>query len=237
MAPHAHGETSISIVISGGLLERIGRIERNYARGHVALFPAGFIHSQLFGARGAGQIIITPEVSWLDYLAECGVRLCDAPHAHAVDFRLLGDRLFNELHNGDGFSGLVREGILLELIATFGRVDARCGTQPPAWLCAARDFLHDNPVAPLAMHELARVAGRHEIHVAREFRRFFGTSVGDYLRRLRTERAARFLSDSDDGISMIAQDCGFASHSHLCREFRRRFGVTPSQYRRSAKEL
>ena len=81
------------------------------------------------------------------------------------------------------------------------------------------------------MARIARAADRHEIHVAREFRRFYGTSVGAYQRRLRVEKAAQMLAAAKLSISEIALDCGFASHSHLCREFKSRYGVTPSRYR------
>lgn len=231
MMPHAHDCASVSLVVNGNLLERIGRSERDYARGAIAFFPAGVVHSQLFGAFGARQIIVTPNKTLLDYLAECGLKIAEAPHARAANFSLFGDRLLEEMRADDGFSGLVREGIVLEMVATFGRTIGRTRGAPPAWLRAARDFLHENASAPLAMREIARACGRHEIHVAREFRRYYGTSVGDHLRQLRTERAAALLLASRDGISMIALDCGFANHSHLCREFRRRFGVTPSYYR------
>jgi AraC family transcriptional regulator len=81
------------------------------------------------------------------------------------------------------------------------------------------------------MPQLAHVAGRHEIHIAREFRRFFGVSVGEFARRLRIDQAARLLVRSNASISDIALESGFSSHSHLCREFKARFGVTPSVYR------
>jgi AraC family transcriptional regulator len=103
--------------------------------------------------------------------------------------------------------------------------------KPPPWLRATRDFLHANACTYLTRIEIAREAGRHEIYLAREFRRFFGCSVGTYMRRLRIERAEQLLSQPQPSISEIALCCGFASHSHLCREFKARFGVSPSEYR------
>jgi AraC-like DNA-binding protein len=51
------------------------------------------------------------------------------------------------------------------------------------------------------------------------------------MRRLRAERAARLLRNGQLSISEIAQNCGYASHSHLCREFKTQLGATPSEYR------
>jgi AraC family transcriptional regulator len=233
MAPHHHDEASMNIVVNGDFVERIGRSERNYARGHAAFFPAGTTHSQRFGATGARQIIFRPCDSWLDYLSDCKAPLQDAPHTSSTIFRNLGDRLLEEIRHDDGFSNFACEGILLEIVAAFGRnrAAAAADSRPPVWLCRARDFIHENVLASLTMAQIAHAAGRHEIHLAREFRRYFGVSVGAYLRALKTERAAGMLLRPQINISEIAQSCGFASHSHLCREFKAHFGVTPTQYR------
>ncbi len=233
MSPHQHDEPSIGIVVSGVFLERIGKDERTYSRGTASYCPAATTHSQIFGATVVRQIIFKPDSSWLDYLADSKARLHEAPHTHAAAFRDLGDKLLGELRQDDGFSAVACEGIMLEIIAAFGRKNAAANvsTNPPVWLRAAREFLHENAFAPLTMAQIAREAGRHEIHLAREFRRFFGIPVGAYLRRLRIEQAGRLLIKPQFPISEIAQSCGFASHSHLCREFKAHFGVTPSEYR------
>ena len=143
--------------------------------------------------------------------------------------------MLEELRQNDRFSTIAREGLLLEMVVALGRngAPARAGAQPPSWLRAARDFLRDSMAGGPSMKELGQAVGRHEIHVAREFRRFYGESVGSYVRRLRAEHAAHLLSQPGPSIAAIALDCGFSSHSHLCREFKARFGVTPSQYRKS----
>jgi AraC family transcriptional regulator len=233
MAPHEHADATLSIILRGDYDEQIGKSRRHYARGYIVFCPAGMVHSQRFGQAGARQIIVTPQDGWMAYLADCKLKLDDAPYASAPAFRQLGDKLLEELLETDDFAALAREGILLEIVAAFGRTEAARshGGAPPLWLRATRDLLHQDPYAHLTMTELARAAGRHEVHVAREFRRFFGVSVGAYRRQLRTEAAARLLSRPTMSVSEIAQSCGFASHSHLCREFKALFGITPSQYR------
>ena len=230
MPPHVHADPLISIVIRGAFREKIENSERFYSPGHVAFFPAGGKHAQEFGPFGVRQIIFQPQQDWLAYLSDCGTELEAAPYTKGPEFGLLGDRLLLELKNDDSLSELAREGILLEIIAAFGRSDARSGVAPQ-WLRKAREFLHDNACRSVTLDELARVVGRHQTHVAREFRRFFGTSVVGYLRRLRAQRAAGMLADDDLEISAIAFDCGFNSHSHLSREFKLFYGVTPSAYR------
>ena len=233
MASHRHDEPSLSVVLAGDFAENVAGGERHYASGCVSLGLAGMIHSQQFGAHGARQIIVKPQAAWLAYLADCKLDLDASPFAHASVFAVLGQRLLREMSCGDDFSPLAREGILLEIVAGFGRADALAGTtgKAPPWLVAARDFMHQKAFATMTLRQIAEAAGRHEIHLAREFRRYFGMSVGSYLRQVRTERAAHLLRHSSSDITEIALRCGFASHAHLCRVFKAHFGLTPTQYR------
>jgi AraC family transcriptional regulator len=232
MAPHSHDRDSLGVILDGDFVEQIGGSERCYKTGCVTFGPAGITHAQRFGADGARQIIVTPGSDWLSYLASKGVRLADAPFVQGPQFLHLGIKLLNEIQRDDDFTSLARESILLEIIAAFGRADiANPPGRPPVWLAAARDYLHDHVTAPLSMKQIARVVGRHEIHLAREFKRYFGLSVGSYLRQKRTERAADLIRTTRANITDIALRCGFANHAHLCRTFKAHFGMSPSQYR------
>jgi AraC family transcriptional regulator len=236
MARHAHLEGLMSIVVRGRFLEQVGNRTRDYARGQFAYLPAGMEHAQTFGPQGARQVIFRAEPRWLEYLSDCRTPLAEAPCSNAPEFRALGDRLLREMGSTDTGSALAREGLILELISAFGRCHAsgRVGTAP-AWLRATREFLDEHPLSTPSMSEVAELAGRHEVHVAREFRRYFGVSMGSYVRRLRAAHVARLLLRPRRGIADIALECGYSSHAHLCRDFKVHFGVTPSEYRRGAR--
>jgi AraC family transcriptional regulator len=230
MLPHMHQQASLTLVIGGDYLERIGPTERHYGTGIAAFHPAEMIHAQEFGTAGARQIIIEPQQDWLACLADT-LNLTDAPYSSLSELHHLGGRLVQELSNDDEFSCLAREGLVLEMLAAFARLSDMRSPKPPVWLENARDFIHGNACGPLSIAQIAKAAGRHEIHLAREFRRYFGSSIGSYVRKLRTEEAARLLSQTREDITEIALRCGFASHAHLCRVFRAHYGTTPSQYR------
>ena len=66
----------------------------------------------------------------------------------------------------------------------------------------------------------------------RRFRRVFKRSVHDEIRRVRVERVARMLLETDLSISQIALDLGYPSDKHVARYFRKEKGMTPQQYRR-----
>jgi AraC-like DNA-binding protein len=69
------------------------------------------------------------------------------------------------------------------------------------------------------------------VHFAAVFRRHYGCSVGEYLRRRRVHRARQRLAETDLPLAEIATEAGFADQSHLTRMFKRFVGLTPGQYR------
>ncbi|HJU26434.1 MAG TPA: helix-turn-helix transcriptional regulator, partial [Rhodanobacteraceae bacterium] len=156
-----------------------------------------------------------------------------APLRHGASEALaLGARLQCELTATDMFSGLAIAGLSLELVALFGRNhDARTA---PAWLRCIKDRLDSTDNLP-TLAELARDANRHPVHVAREFRRRYGLTLGEYLRRRRSEQAARLLRSTTMPLTEIALTCGYAGSSQLSRAFRAAFGLAPSEYRRMAR--
>jgi AraC family transcriptional regulator len=216
----------------------IGRWTRDYTRGHAAFLPAGMPHAQTFGSLGARQITIRAEAVWVDYLADSKASPSEGPHANSAMFRRLGDCLLRELAHEDDFTGVACHGLMLEVIAALGRAGrpmTSVAGSPPAWLRIAWEYVCDNALRPITLAEIAQAAGRHEIHLVREFGRHYGMTIGARLRRLRTEHAARLLEYSSAPLTDIALDSGFSSHAHLCREFKAQLGATPSQYRRSVR--
>jgi AraC family transcriptional regulator len=233
MAPHRHDEAWLSLVLHGNYEECVRSHRQTTAAGDLLFYPARAEHSQRFGAQGAQQIMFCPGESAVDYLAEHGVVLEDAPHRHgAAEALAIGARLQRELTVADVFSSLAVTGLSLELVALFGRNDD-FQTAPP-WLRRIRDKLDLADELP-TLSELACDAKRHPVHLAREFRRHYGCTLGTYLRRRRSEQVARLLRSTTMPLTEIALTCGYSGSSQLSRTFRAAFGLTPSEYRRIAR--
>jgi AraC-like DNA-binding protein len=101
----------------------------------------------------------------------------------------------------------------------------------PQWLERVRNILEQRFAEPYKLSEIAAEAGVHPVHLAREFRKYYGTSVGEYLRKVRIEYACRELMGSNAAVTNIAFAAGFADQSHFSRTFKRLCGTTPGRYR------
>lgn len=87
--------------------------------------------------------------------------------------------------------------------------------------------------------EIAQQFGYSASHFHKLFREQVGLSPIAYLERLRIEQACRLLEQTNDKITTIAIQMGYASSQHFATMFQRYMGYTPSQWRwqSSQKEI
>ena len=95
----------------------------------------------------------------------------------------------------------------------------------------AREYLNTHFREAVRLEDVARAVGASPFHLARVFRHHTGLALRGYIQRLRLGAAVHALADSEESITRIALDSGFASHAHLTALFGRELGVAPSELR------
>ena len=80
--------------------------------------------------------------------------------------------------------------------------------------------------------QLANIANTSSRHLTRLFKEATGITIGNYLEKLRMERAVQLLKENTK-IQTIASACGLESPNQLRQLFKKHFGVTPSEYKMS----
>lgn len=152
-------------------------------------------------------------------------------HSEGGALAWLAMKLYREFERPDAVSLLAVEGLMLEALSELGRWNDKPARAAPLWLGQARELLRDRFREQLSLDEIATSVGVHAAHLARSFRRCYGTTVGEYQRRLRIEYASRQLSETQISISSIALTAGFADQPHFTRTFRAQTGMTPAKFR------
>lgn len=99
---------------------------------------------------------------------------------------------------------------------------------------ASRLLIHDLcAVFPVA--DLARLCGLSRSYFTRAFKVSLGLPPHHWLMNYRIQRAEEMLERTNDSISSIALNCGFADQSHLTRIFHAEVGSSPAAWRRQRK--
>jgi|SRR5690348_6347991 len=229
MPPHAHGTWRFCLAIRGEYTDSWRRGYRRRGPSQLSLHPAEETHTTVFHSDAACFHIEFAD-SWRErLLGDAGI----APEPHEfLDGRVpqIAIEMRGEAMHADPGTALVLEGLACELIGWTARALRRKAAGAP-WLARARELLHDRFAETLTLEEIAKAVGVHPVHLARQFRRSYGCTVGAYVRQLRVDFARRALASSAP-LSDIALTAGFADQSHFSRVFKHETGLTPGEFRR-----
>jgi AraC family transcriptional regulator len=140
-------------------------------------------------------------------------------------------KMYKEAMRGDSASALAIEGLALEILAQLSITDRPSERTPPRWLNRARELLHARLANSLTHDEIAEAVRVHPVYLATLFRRHFHCTIGEYVRRLRIEFAAREIAASDRSLCEIALAAGFSDQSHFSKVFKHQTGLTPGDFR------
>jgi AraC family transcriptional regulator len=224
MPRHAHDQASVSFVLRGSLVERVGHDEQFGSVGSIVAKAADLDHANEIGPRGALMMCLRPIYSLSDLCFQQW-QWSHGSAASRVTFASVP-----ELLSGDRF-GVVEERLMRVLAhpsSLENGLDRQVGKRSVSEL---RDWIHANPASRPSICTLARRYGVHPVHLSRAFKQAFGRSVTFYARRVRVLAVASRIAQTDDRIAVLAQEFGLADQSHLNRNFRLELGISPGRYR------
>jgi AraC-like DNA-binding protein len=106
----------------------------------------------------------------------------------------------------------------------------------PHQLQRALRIIQEHLQSPLAVRELAKMAGYSPEHLAHLFRKHLRLSPSEFIRNTRIREAARRLAYTTDTIEAIADDLCFANRHHLSRVFKMVIKEPPAAFRDRIKK-
>ena len=95
-----------------------------------------------------------------------------------------------------------------------------------------RGILSSHPGYRHTLDALSRRLASTPFRLCRSFRTATGTTIHQYLTRVRLQQALGRLAEGSRDLTEVALELGFSSHSHFTSVFRKRLGATPDAVRR-----
>ncbi len=232
IARHSHEHAYFCILLRGTYTERYSSKFRECKPSTVIFHPSDEVHANHFLNQGGRLFRLEIKHQWLNRFNECSVRLAEPLDCSGGLLTWLTTRLYREFCHTDKVSSLVIEGLALEIVASASRYSAsNAERKPPRWLEQAKELLHAQFTENLVFTDIAEFFGVHPVHFARVFRKFYGCTMGEYVRRLRVESASRLLTTTDRPLADVAVTNGFSDQSHFSKTFKHSTGMTPAQFR------
>lgn len=101
----------------------------------------------------------------------------------------------------------------------------------PKNLRLALDYIYDHLNERIKTSDITECVGISESQLRRDFQTYLSTTPASFINEKKIEFAKNKLVYSDISYVDLANDLGFASHSHFIKIFKQYTGMTPVEYR------
>lgn len=142
--------------------------------------------------------------------------------------------LQHEKHTGDPV-----EQLLLQMVEKYISEKSATKQRIPGWAKELKETIQDyvDTNFSLSLKDISQELDLHPAYVSRAFSKYFDNlSFGEYIRKLRIEKAVQLLETTSMSLTEIAYLTGFSDQSHFNRIFKKHLGVQPSVYRKSLQK-
>ena len=104
----------------------------------------------------------------------------------------------------------------------------------PGWVKELKQIIQDQIDSSLTLTEISKGLNINPSYLSREFSKHFNNlSFGEYIRKLRIEKAMNLMMENKYSLTEIAYLTGFSDQSHFTRIFRQHTGKSPLHYKKS----
>lgn len=227
---HCHEEPILTLILAGYVREEVKCVDTVAGPLKVGVKPAGLPHTDHFWRDGLQALRLSFAPAFLVGSGGALPNLGPWGWSHGSPAIAPLLRLAHGLRHGDSAETELTDHVH-EAIAALRPASPRRSAAAPTWLRRARERLDASYSDGVRLTQLAREAGVHPVYFARQFRRFFGCSVGRYIRQLQFRAAASLIARRNANLAQVACRIGFSDQAHLTRTFASEFGITPGQFR------
>lgn len=229
---HYHENAYFTFILQGNLIEGNKKEVHNCSAGNLLFHNWQESHYNIKPEGYTRGFHIELQHEWFDDLELDIANLRGSFKVENTDVKLLAYRIFQETKLNDNVAMLSIQDFLLQALGQLLRLEKDSQNSNPLWVKKLREILHDEYAEKHSLQELSKELNIHPVHLSRDFSKYFYCNLGEYIRKIRVEKALSLLSNKQIPLTQIAFECGFADQSHFARCFKEIKGVNPSQFRK-----
>jgi len=121
---------------------------------------------------------------------------------------------------------------LITLCFSAGLPESGESSSIPEKLKQVHDYLEESFAEKINLEELSSRFFISKFHLSREYKKIYGTTIGNDLASKRISHAKSMLRFSSASIESIALNCGFQDAGYFIKVFKSAEGMTPLEYRK-----
>jgi len=231
---HYHENPYFMFVLHGNMLDFNKKVK--------SLLPTGSLmfnnwQEQHYGLRHSSEAAgfhVEFERSWfkkneIDLEIFEGSQKINDPH-----IQLLISKIYFEFLLSDKHSEISTDLLLLQICDALSIKKHTDNNDVPTWVKKLKEILHDDPTN-VTLQSLSKEIGVHPVHISRAVPKYLSISLGEYIRKIKLQKAISFLLDSSMSLTEIAYHAGFSDQSNFNHVFKHYYQVSPGHFRKKLK--
>ena len=135
----------------------------------------------------------------------------------------------------------IQEPVEYLLLEVFNKYLKQQGSKKaPVWAKEIKEMIQDqiDTNMSLSLQQVSEELKINPAYLSREFSKYFeNLSFGDYIRKMRIEKAIHLMETTDYSLTEIAYLTGFSDQSHFNRIFKKQMGMRASEYKKTARKV
>jgi AraC family transcriptional regulator len=224
---HYHANPHLSFILNGALTERKQNQTQLKTTKDILFYHSGELHQTISLTPTTQNLNLEIDALFLSNyeISENDLRL--AVHEN-IGSHLFMIKLFTELNFNDELAQTSLSALLLQFVSETNCKDYK----QINWCLKLQEILNDEWNHNHSLDELSLKLGVHPVTISKHFSKYFGCTLGEYVRKVRIVRSLEMIKSTTYSLSEIAYICGFSDQSHFIRTFKHLTGLNPKTFQK-----
>ena len=224
---HYHQNPHYSHILSGGSKEIKSGVSQWQQAGDGLYYYPGISHQNLQYRPGTRIFNIEVEAG---FFKEHGLDMPAEEQMFSDRLKLNSTgllRILKEHYWQDQHSRIAVEQLCINLAAASPIIRK----DYPQWTHKIKEILNEQWNHSWSLAEFSRLLDIHPVTLSKYFSKYFKCTLGDYIRRIKIDKALTLIRSNRESLTEIAYQCGFSDQAHFIKTFTLVTGMLPKQYR------
>ena len=225
---HSHNNAHITLFLKGGTTEKRKNSSANLGPGSLLFYHSDELHLNHETLFPSKNINIEIEESLLKEL-QINEAIIEKSIQNTSLAKFLILKIFKESLVGDSYSS---DTITMLFAQLYNNSHLERFEKSPFWVKSLNELLNDCWNENPNLQDLAQVLQLNPITISKHFPRYFGCTLGEYMRRIKINRSLSLIQSNQNSLTEISFECGFSDQSHFIRTFKNQTGFLPKQFQK-----
>ena len=222
---HYHENRHLSLVLQGGSRESRKNGDFQLTAGKIILYNEGEIHCNKYTAFPSKHLILEFKNDFFNKRALDSKKFTKT-NVQNIDITIALLNIYNELTLADLYSSNAINFSLNQLLESDEK-----SSYIPIWVKQMKEIIEDRWDEFIPLNELAVIFNVHPVTISKYFKKYYNCTLGDYMRKIKLEKALFLLNNTNKSIIEISDICGFSDQSHMIKIFKTYIGFLPNRFR------